>query len=125
MGELTKITRAETTYVEQNWRQDAGGRVLTFDMMLEMPHSTKVASLGRNSEIIFEDKRYVVNHKEVVGKASTELVRLALNRAGGASETRQAQSRRTLSPASFSRIENAPPLPSHGARRYGQNHNGR
>jgi hypothetical protein len=109
MDELIKITRAETTYVEQNWRQGAGGRVLTFDMMLELPHSTKVAALGRNSEILFEDKRYVVNHKEIVGKAPPEMVRLALNRAGGASETRHVHSRRTSSPASFSRSENAPP----------------
>lgn len=113
MDELTRITRAETTYVEQNWRQGAGGRVLTFDMMLEMPHSPKVAALGRNSEIVFEDKQYIVNHKEVVGKASPELVRLALNRAGRGAETWSARSRRPASPASFSPVGDAPPLPFH------------
>lgn len=113
MNGLTTITRAETTYVEQNWRQGAGGRVLTFDMMLEMPHSPKVAALGRSSEIVFEGKRYIVNHKEVVGKASPELVRLALNRAGRAAETWSARSRRPTSPASFSPVGDAPPLPFH------------
>lgn len=113
MDRLTKITRAETTYVEQNWRQGAGGRVLTFDMMLELPHSPKVAALGRSSEIVFEDKQYIVNHKEVVRKATPELVRLALNRAGRAAESWSARSMRPTSPASFSPIENAPPLPFH------------
>ena len=121
MNELTTITRAETTYVEQNWRQGEGGRVLTFDMMLEMPHSPKVAALGRSSEIVFEDKQYIVNHKEVVREASPEVVRLALNRTGSAPETRHTQSRRAMSPASFSRAENAPPthLTSYLSRRKG------
>ena len=70
MNGLTTITRAETTCVEHNWLQSAGGRVLTFDMMLEIPHSPKVAALGRSSEVVFEDKQYIVNHKEVVRKAS-------------------------------------------------------
>ena len=88
-----KITRAETTYVEQNWRQGAGGRVLTFDMMLELPHSPTVAALERNSEIVFEDKRYTVNHTEVARKASPEVVRIALNRTGRAAESWSDQSR--------------------------------
>ena len=113
MNGLTTITRAETTYVEQDWRQGEGGRVLTFDMMLEMPHSPKVAALGRSSEIVFEDKQYIVNHKEVVRKASPELVRLALNRAGRAAETWSARSRRPASPATFSPVGNVPPLPFH------------
>lgn len=93
---MTIITRAETTCVEQNWRQGAGGRVLTFDIMLELPHSSKVAALGRNSEVVFEDKRYVVNHREVVRKASPEMVRLALNRTGYAAEIQGVRSRRHL-----------------------------
>lgn len=115
MDKLTKITRAETTYVEQNWRQGAGGRVLTFDMMLELPHSTKVAALTRNSEIVFEDGRYVVSHKEVVRKAPPELVRIALNRIGRAAETRTDQSRRPTPPNSFPWVGNAPPLHPHRA----------
>lgn len=114
MGKMTIITRAETTYVEQNWLQGAGGRVLTFDMMLELPHSPKVAALGRNSEIVFEDKRYVVNHREVVRKASPEMVRLALNRTGYAAEIQGVRSRRHGLPASFSRVGNVPHLRSHG-----------
>lgn len=97
MDELTKITRAETTYVEQNWRQGAGGRVLTFDIMLEVPHSSKVAALRRNSEIVFEDKWYTVNHTEVVRKASPEVVRIALNRTGRAAESWSDQNRRSMS----------------------------
>ena len=97
MDKLTKITRAETTYVEQNWRQDGGGRVLTFDMMLEVPQSSKVALLGRNSEVVFEEKRYTVNHTEVVRKTSPELVRIALNRTGRAAESWSDQSRRPTS----------------------------
>lgn len=97
MDKLTKITRAETTYVEQNWRQGAGGRVLTFDMMLELPHSPKVAALGRNSEIVFEDKQYTVNHTEVVRKASSGVIRIALNRSGRAAESWSDQSMRLTS----------------------------
>jgi hypothetical protein len=111
MDKVTMIARAETTSVERNWRQSGGGRVLTFDMMLELPHSPKVAALGRNSEIVFEDKRYVVNHREVVRKASPEMVRLALNRIGYAAEVR---SRQPMSPASFSRVGNVLHLRSHG-----------
>jgi hypothetical protein len=114
MNKMTIITKAETTYVEQNWRQGAGGRVLTFDMMLELPHSPKVAALGRNSEIVFEDKRYVVNHREVVSKTSPEMVRLALNRTGYAAEIQGVRSRRHGVTASFSRVGNVPHLRSHG-----------
>jgi hypothetical protein len=114
MDKLTKITRAETTYVEQNWRQGAGGRVLTFDMMLEVPHSPTVAALDRNSGIVFEDKRYTVNHTEVVRKASPETVRIVLNRTGHTAETWSGRSRRPTSPGSFSPVGNVP-LPSHGA----------
>jgi hypothetical protein len=113
MDKLTKITRAETTYVEQNWRQGAGGRVLTFDMMLELPHSPKVAALGRNSEIVFDDKRYKVDHTEVVRKSPLEVVRIALNRTGRAAETWSDQSRQPASPTSFSWVGNAPPLHPH------------
>jgi len=49
-------------------------------MMLEMPDSPKVAALMRNSEVSFEDKRYVVNHTETVRRTSPKTVRLALNR---------------------------------------------
>ena len=115
MDKLTKITRAETTHVEQNWRQGAGGRVLTFDMMLELPHSPKVATLARNSEIAFEDKQYRVDHTEVVRKGTLGMVRIALNRTGHAAETWSDQSRRPASPASFSWVGNAPPLHSHRA----------
>jgi hypothetical protein len=97
MNKLTNITRAETTSVEQNWRQGAGGRVLTFDMMLELPRSPKVGALGRNSEIVFEDKQYSVNHTEVVRKASSQVVRIALNRTGRAAESWSDQSRRPAS----------------------------
>jgi hypothetical protein len=114
MGKLTKITRAETTCVEQNWRQGEGGRVLTFDMMLEMPQSERVADLGRHSEIVFEGKRYIVSQKDVFRKASPEMVRLVLTKAGGASETRQAQSRRYSSSASFSRVGSVPHFRSNG-----------
>jgi hypothetical protein len=101
MGKMTIIRRAETTCVKRNWREGAGGRVLTFDMMLELPHSPKVAALGRNSEIVFEDKLYVVNHREVVREASTEMVRLALNRTGYAAEVQGVRSRQHGLPASI------------------------
>lgn len=104
MDKVTVITRAETTYVEQNWRQAGGGRVLTFDMMLELPQSHKIAGLGCASKIVFEDKRYLVNHKEVVRRAPPELVRLVLNGTGSATETRDVRSRRHRSPVSFSRV---------------------
>ena len=91
MSELTTIDRAEIARAEQNWRQSAGGRVLTFDMMLELPHSPKVAALGRDSEIVFEDKRYAVIHKEIVIRTSPDMVRLALNRTGGAAEPLRAE----------------------------------
>ena len=109
-----RITRAETTYVEQNWRQSGGGRVLTFDMMLELPQSHKIAGLGRESEIVFEDKHYIVNHKEVVRKASPELVRLVLSRTGYAAGTQDVRRRRPVSPPSFSRVGNVSPYSSHG-----------
>jgi hypothetical protein len=86
MNETTKITRSETTCAERNWRQDAGGRVLTFDMMLETPQSPKIAALGRHSEIVFEGGRYIVNHKEVDGDVSPEIVRLVLTGTGNAAE---------------------------------------
>lgn len=114
MDKATIITRAETTSVERNWRQSGGGRVFTFDMMLELPQSHKIAGLGRNTEIVFEDKRYVVNHREVVRKASPEMVRLALNRTGYAAEAWRAHGGRPTSPASFSRVGNVPHLRSHG-----------
>ena len=113
MNELIEITRAETTYAEQNWRQSAGGRVVTYDMMLEMPRSPKVVALERNAEIVFEEKRYIVNHKETVGKASPEMVRLALSRAGGAAQPRRGRGGRPILPASSA--GNAPPFTSHGA----------
>jgi hypothetical protein len=94
MDGLTIITRAETSCVERNWRQGAGGRVLMFDMMLEMPQSQKVAVLGCQSEIDFEGRRYIVNHKEVVRKAPTETVRLMLTKNGGAAEPQRDRSGR-------------------------------
>jgi len=115
MDKMTKITRAEATYVERNWRQSAGGRVLTFDMMLEMTESPKVAALGRDSEVVFDDKRYVLIQKEVVSEASPHLVRLVLERAGGTEGTWSARSRQPLSPASLFRVGCAPPLASHVA----------
>jgi hypothetical protein len=115
MNKMTKITRAETTCVERNWRQSAGGRVLTFDMMLEMTESPKVAALGRDSEVVFDDKRYVLIQKKVVREASPHLVRLVLERARGTERTWSARSRQSLLPASFSRVGCAPPLASHVA----------
>jgi hypothetical protein len=66
-----------------------------FDMMLEMPQSQKVAALGRQSEIDFEGKRYIVNHKEVVRNVPPETVRLMLNKSGGAAEIQLDRSGRT------------------------------
>ncbi len=100
-SKMTIITRAETTHVEQNWRQGGGGRVLTFDMMLEMARSPKVAGLGLNSEVAFEGKRYIVNHKEVVREESPGTVRLVLTRAGRAAESDPARSKRPRSLAPF------------------------
>jgi hypothetical protein len=57
-------------------------------MMLELPQSHKIAGLGSDSEIVFEDERYFVNHKEVVRETPPELVRLVLNGAGSATGTR-------------------------------------
>jgi hypothetical protein len=112
MDKVTIITRAETTSVERNWRQSGGGRVFTFDMMLELPQSHKIAGLGRDSEVVFEDKRYFVNHKEVVREAPPELVRLVLNGAGSVTETQGVRGRRHGSPASFTRVGNMSPLRS-------------
>jgi len=114
MDKVTIITRAETTCVERNWRQSGGGRVFTFDMMIELPQSHKVAGLGRDSEIVFEDKRYFVSHKEVLRKAPPELVRLVLTGTGYAADTQGVRGRRHGSPASFSRVGNVSPYPSHG-----------
>lgn len=114
MDKMTIITRAETTYVERNWRQSGGGRVLSYDMMLELPQSHKIAGLGRDSEILFEDKRYFVNHKEVVREAPPELVRLVLTGTGYAAVTQGVRSRRHGSPASFSLVGNVPHIRSHG-----------
>jgi hypothetical protein len=86
MNETTKITRSETTCVERDWRQDAGGRVLTFDMMLKTPQSPKITALGRQSEIVFEGERYIVNQKEVDSDVSPEMVRLVLTGTGIAAE---------------------------------------
>ena len=76
---LTTITKAETTYVEEDWRWSAGGRVLTFNMMLEVPVSPKVARLVSHSKVLFEEKPYVVNHTEVIG-TSPKIIRIALSR---------------------------------------------
>ena len=100
-NKMTIITRAETIHVEQNWRQGTGGRVLTFDMMLEMPHSPKVAGLGLNSEVAFEGRRYIVNHKEVVREESPRTVRLVLTGASRTVEARPARSKRPASLAPF------------------------
>jgi hypothetical protein len=86
MNETTEITREETTRVDRNWRQ-GGGRVLNFDMMLEIPQSPKIAALGRHSEIIFDGRRYIANHKEVIRKSSPEIVRLLLTGTGVAAGT--------------------------------------
>lgn len=115
MEEIIKIMRAETIRVEQKWRQSAGGRVFSFDMMLEMPHSPKIAALGSSPEIIFEGKRYAVDHKEIIRKTSPEMVRLGLNRTGGVSASRQTRSRRHHSPASFSGTGYASPYSPRGA----------
>ncbi len=113
MDQVTTINRAETTSAEQNWRQDGGGRVLTFDMMLEMPRSRKIAGLGHQSEIVFEDRRYTVNHTEVVSKSSPEMVRLVLNRTSGPPKPRSAERRRLSWHVGSSWLGNAQPLPSH------------
>jgi hypothetical protein len=99
--EVTIITREETTRVERNWRQSGGGRVFTFAVMLELPQSHKIAGLRSDSEIVFEDERYFVNHKEVVRETPPELVRLVLDGAGSATGTQGVRSRRRGSPASF------------------------
>jgi hypothetical protein len=101
MKEVTMITREETTCVERNWRQSGGGRVFTYTLMLELPQSHKIDGLGSDSEIVFEDERYFVNHKEVVRESPPELVRLVLNGAGSATGTQGVRSRRRGSPASF------------------------
>ncbi len=98
---MTTITRAETTYVEQGWRWGGGGRVFSFDMMIEMPDSPKVAALMSNSEVLFEEKRYVVNLTQIVRK-SPKTVRLALSRIDAASETsrQENQKHRSTIPSS-------------------------
>jgi hypothetical protein len=111
MDELTTITRAETTQVEQNWRQ-GGGRVLTFDMMLEMPQSQKVAILGLRSEILFEGKRYTVQQKEVIRRSSPETVRLLLTRTDGAADDWPTHSGRHRSPPLLLRVVNTPSFPT-------------
>jgi hypothetical protein len=111
MEKLITITRAETTHVEQNWRQ-GGGRVLTFDMMLEIPQSQKVAALALRSEILFEGKRYTVHQKEVLRKSPPETVRLLLTRADGAADTWPTHSGRHRSPPSLSRVVNVPSFPT-------------
>ena len=81
---MTTVTRSETTKVYRNWRESAGGRVLTFDLMLEMPRSSKVDGLPLNSDIVFEGKRYVVNsHAPIIGTAEGT-IRLMLMAAGEA-----------------------------------------
>lgn len=76
---MTTITKAETTYFETGWRWSAGGRVTTFNMMIEVPESPKVAGLVSNSKVLFEETEYVVNHTEVIG-TFPKTIRLALNR---------------------------------------------
>ena len=76
---MTTITKAETTYVETGWRWSAGGRVLTFNMMLEVPASPKVAGLVNHSKVLFEETSYLVNHTEVIG-TSPKTIRIALSK---------------------------------------------
>ena len=78
-SKLTTITKAETTYAEEGWRWSAGGRVLTFNMMLEVPVSPKVSRLVSHSKVLFEETAYLVNHTEVIG-TSPKTIRIALNR---------------------------------------------
>src|SRR4051795_11282354 len=111
MEELITITKAETTHVERNWRQ-GGGRILTFDMMLELPQSRKIAALGPRSEVLFEGKRYAVHQKEVLRKTSPEMVRLLLTRVDSAADTAPTHSGRHRSHPSPSRVLNVPSFPT-------------
>lgn len=79
MDQVTTIHRGETTYAEENWRYSGSGRVVTYDLTLEMPQSQRIAGLGRNSAVVFEDRQYKVNHREPVGSGSREVVRLVLS----------------------------------------------
>jgi len=111
MNQLTKITRAETICAEQNWRQSGGGRVLTFDLMLEIPQSQKVSGLECHSQIVFEDQRYIVHRKEVV-RVFPEAVRLVLSRIGFGREPQKVKGRRHLPATSLSSHVNASPVRS-------------
>ena len=79
---MTTITRAEKTYVEQRWRLGKGGRVFTFDVMVEIPDSPKIGGVKSSSKVLFEGQQYVVSHTEIV-RTSPKIVRLALNRIDG------------------------------------------
>ena len=76
---MTTITKAETTYAEEGWRWSAGGRVLTCNMMIEVPVSPKVARLVSHSRVLFEETPYLVSHTEVIG-TSPKTIRIALSR---------------------------------------------
>ena len=76
---MITISKAETTYAEEGWRWSAGGRVLTFNMMLEVLESAKVVGLVSNSKVLFEEIAYLVNHTAIIG-TSPRTIRLALSR---------------------------------------------
>jgi hypothetical protein len=111
MNQLPKITRAETICAEQNWRQSGGGRVLTFDLMLEIPQSRKVSGIECHSQIVFEDQRYTVDQKEVV-RAFPEVVRLVLSRIGLGREPHKVKVRQHLPATSSSSHVNTSPVRS-------------
>ena len=52
---------------------------MTFNMMLEVPESPRIAELVSRSKVLFEETPYLVNHTEIIG-TSPKTIRIALSR---------------------------------------------